>query len=73
MREKGKRLLDAMRDGELDGMQYFDGELEKLLRAEIITRSTAVLFATNAGNLQLLIADIPPDTGDSPESTIAFR
>ena len=70
---EGKTLLDAMRDGELDGMQYFDGELEKLLRADIITRSTAVLFATNAGNLQLLIADIPPDTGDSPESTIAFR
>jgi twitching motility protein PilT len=70
---EGKTLLDAMRDGELDGMQYFDGELEKLLRADIITRSTAVLFATNAGNLQLLIADIPPDSGDSPESTIAFR
>ena len=27
---EGKSLLDAMRDGELDGMQYFDGEIEKL-------------------------------------------
>ena len=69
---EGRTLLDAMRDGELDGMQHFDGELEKLLRADVITRATALLFATNAGNLQLQIADIPPDTGDSPESTIAI-
>jgi Tfp pilus assembly ATPase PilU len=51
-------------------MQYFDGELEKLLRAGIITRSTALLFATNAGNLQLQIADIPPDTGEAPGSIV---
>ena len=69
---EGRTLLDAMRDGELDGMQYFDGELEKLLRADVITRSTAVLFATNAGNLQLQIADIPPDSGD-PADTIMLR
>src|SRR4030095_5433355 len=31
--KEGKSLLDAMRDGALDGMQYFDGELEKLVRA----------------------------------------
>src|SRR5687768_11467426 len=58
---EGKSLLDAMRDGEIDGMQYFDGELEKLLRTGVITRTTAVLYATNPGNLQLQIADIPPD------------
>ena len=69
---EGRTLLDAMRDGELDGMQYFDGELEKLLRADVITRSTALLFATNAGNLQLQIADIPPDSGD-PADTIMLR
>ena len=34
---EGKSLLDAMRDGELDGMQYFDGEIEKLVRAGAIT------------------------------------
>jgi twitching motility protein PilT len=58
---EGKTLLDAMRDGELDGMQYFDGELEKLLRADVITRTTALLYATNQGNLQLQIADLPFD------------
>ena len=60
-----------MRDGELEGMQYFDGELEKLLRAGVITRTTAVLYATNAGNLQVLIADIPPD--EDPERTGSNR
>ena len=29
--KEGRSLLDAMRDGVLDGMQYFDGELEKLV------------------------------------------
>ena len=58
---EGKTLLDAMRDGELDGMQHFDGELEKLLRGGLISRATALLFATNQGNLQLQIVDIPPD------------
>jgi twitching motility protein PilT len=69
---EGRTLLDAMRDGELDGMQHFDGELEKLLRADVITRSTAMLFATNAGNLALQIADVPPDDPESSNS-IAMR
>ncbi len=45
--KEGKSLLDAMRDGALDGMQYFDGELEKLVRAGTIAQSTAYLYATN--------------------------
>lgn len=55
---EGKTLLDAMRDGEQDGMQYFDGELERLLRADVIDIETALQFATNPGNLRLQIADI---------------
>jgi len=58
---EGKTLLDAMRDGALDGMQYFDGELEKLVRAEVITMSTAMLYATNPGNLQVELADLPTE------------
>ena len=58
---EGKSLLDAMRDGALDGMQYFDGELEKLVRSGVITTTTAYLFATNAGNLRVNLADIPHD------------
>ena len=60
---EGKTLLDAMRDGGLDGMQYFDGELERLVRAGTITPATAYLYATNAGNLRVAIADVPdPDS-----------
>jgi twitching motility protein PilT len=58
---EGRSLVDAMRDGELDGMQYFDGELEKLVRAGTITMKTALLYATNAGNLRVALADIPDE------------
>ncbi len=58
---EGKSLLDAMRDGELEGMQYFDGELEKLVRAGTISFATAMLYATNAGNLRVQLADVPSD------------
>ena len=58
---EGKSLLDAMRDGSMDGMQHFDGELEKLVRADVITMSTALLYATNRGNLQVEMADVPAD------------
>ncbi len=59
--KEGKSLLDAMRDGALDGMQYFDGELEKLVRAGTISVSTALLYATNAGNLRVALADVPDE------------
>src|SRR6185436_7391623 len=47
--KEGKTLLDAMRDGELDGMQHFDGEIEKLVRQGVISFPTALAYATNAG------------------------
>ena len=59
--KEGKTLLDAMRDGSLDGMQYFDGELEKLVRAGTISMNTAMLYATNAGNLKVALADVPDE------------
>jgi twitching motility protein PilT len=62
--QEGKTLLDAMKDGELDGMQHFDGELEKLVRSGVITLKTAYLHATNPGNLRLQLADVPHE--DSP-------
>jgi twitching motility protein PilT len=58
---EGRSLLDAMRDGELDGMQHFDGEIEKLVRAGVISTTTAYLYATNAGNLRVQLADVPND------------
>ena len=54
---EGKTLLDAMRDGTTEGMQYFDGEIEKLIRSDIVEFETGMSYATNAGNLRLEMAD----------------
>ena len=59
--KEGKSLLDAMRDGALDGMQDFDGELETLVRDGSISLNTALLYATNAGNLKVALADVPDE------------
>lgn len=59
---EGKTLLDAMRDGSTDGMQHFDGEIEKLIRAGVVDLDTGLAFATNAGNLRLEIADFLEDS-----------
>jgi twitching motility protein PilT len=56
---EGKTLLDAMKDGDMDGMQHFDGELEKLVRAGTIDLKTAYLHATNPGNLRIQLNDLP--------------
>jgi twitching motility protein PilT len=58
---EGKTLLDAMKDGELDGMQHFDGEIEKLVRNGTIAYATGMLYATNAGNLRVQLADVPDE------------
>jgi twitching motility protein PilT len=55
---EGKTLIDAMRDGETEGMQAFDGELEKLVRAGTLDLEAAITYSTNAGNLRLLLADL---------------
>jgi twitching motility protein PilT len=54
---EGKTLLDAMRDGDTDGMQHFDGELERMLRAGTIDFDTALAYSTNPGNFRLEVAD----------------
>ena len=67
---EGKTLLDAMRDGDTDGMQHFDGELERLLRAGIIDLETALAYSTNPGNLRLELADlVDADANAKSDST----
>src|SRR5689334_14205972 len=63
---EGKTLLDAMRDGAMDGMQHFDGEIERLVREGVITMEIGLLYATNSGNLQLQLADyVDPEAGNN--------
>jgi len=47
----GKTLLDAIKSGEADGMQYFDGEIAKLVRSGMIDLETGVSFSSNASVL----------------------
>jgi twitching motility protein PilT len=54
---EGKSLVDAMRDGSDEGMQYFDGEIQKLIRSAVIDIETGLAFATNSGNLRLELSD----------------
>jgi twitching motility protein PilT len=61
---EGRSLLDAMRDGATDGMQDFDSGLEQLVRNGTVSFATALLYATNPGNLRVLLADVAPDNGE---------
>jgi twitching motility protein PilT len=64
---EGKTLLDAMRVGTTEGMQHFDGEIEKLIRAGTIDLETGMAYATNPGNLRLELADFtaPAEPADA--------
>jgi twitching motility protein PilT len=55
---EGKSLIDAMEQGDQDGMQTFDGVIEKFVRAGVLTQETAMPYATNAGNLLLRLGDL---------------
>jgi twitching motility protein PilT len=55
---EGKTLIEAMRDGSTEGMQHYDGEIERLVRCGVIDLETGLAFATNAGNLRLQLADL---------------
>jgi len=61
----GRSLLDAMRDGELEGMQCFDGELVKLVQQGTISIDTATQYATNPNNLRLELAQAAPSGLDA--------
>ncbi|MBK7992092.1 MAG: PilT/PilU family type 4a pilus ATPase [Blastocatellia bacterium] len=55
---EGKTLLDAMNDGELEGMQHFDQVIEKYIRQGIITKEDGLSFSTNPSNLQLRLSGL---------------
>jgi twitching motility protein PilT len=44
----GRTLLDALKASESEGMQHFDGEIAKLVRAGLIDLETGLAFAGNA-------------------------
>jgi twitching motility protein PilT len=50
---EGKTLLDAIRDGEIDGMQDFDSVIRSMIEEKLITLEDGLSYATNKNNLLL--------------------
>jgi twitching motility protein PilT len=64
---EGRSLTDAMHDGVVDGMQTFDDEIEKLWQQGVISKDTALAYASNPTNLALRLTDdaAPQQSEDS--------
>src|SRR6266480_4825489 len=58
---EGKSLMDAMEQGEVEGMQTFDGVIEKMIRSGVVTKDDALAYATNQGNLLLRLGAFGAD------------
>jgi twitching motility protein PilT len=59
-------LLDAMRVGGQEGMQTFDGDIERLIRNGTLDRETGLAYATNPGNLELDMSDLKMEAEADP-------
>lgn len=60
---EGKSLYDAMRDGNLDGMQVFDDVIEQMIRNATISMNDGLVYATNRQNLMLQLSDYGGGSG----------
>jgi twitching motility protein PilT len=74
---EGKSLIDAMEQGDQDGMQTFDGVIEKMVREGVLTQEAAMPYATNPNNLLLRLGDLggqgpiqSPKTPEKDESSM---
>ncbi|MEO7674050.1 MAG: PilT/PilU family type 4a pilus ATPase [Pyrinomonadaceae bacterium] len=66
----GRSIVDAMKDGEMEGMQTFDGELEKMIRNGTIERDIGLAYSTNANNLALSISDLDGERKSQAEPEV---
>jgi twitching motility protein PilT len=66
--EEGKSLLDAMKDGSLEGMQHFDGVIENFIREGKIDLDTGLVYASNPGNLRLQLTDFIEEQRNGQET-----
>ena len=58
-------LVDAIKDGDTEGMQSFDMVMESFIRSGKITRETGLAYASNRGNLELELADMDEASNDT--------
>src|SRR6266436_333069 len=54
----GKSLIDAMEQGDQEGMQTFDSVIEQMIRNGVVSKETAMSYASNANNLLLRVSDL---------------
>ena len=59
---EGKSLMDAMAQGETEGMQTFDGEIEKLVRSGVVSKQDGLAYASNSNNLLLRLGELGGDS-----------
>jgi twitching motility protein PilT len=59
---EGKSLIDAMEQGDQEGMQTFDSVIEQMVRKGVLSKEGAMPYATNANNLLLRLTDL----GETP-------
>jgi len=69
--KEGKTLLAAIKDGDQEGMQCFDDQLETLVRAGKIELNTALQYATNEGNLRLALADCAEEPEEDTDGALS--
>ena len=65
---EGKSLIDAMEQGDHDGMQTFDGVLETFVRDGLVKKDEALAYASNPGNLLLRLSDLGGSASASSQS-----
>lgn len=76
---EGKSLLDAMRDGKLDGMQDFDTVIKGMIEKGTISVEDGLNFATNQNNLLLNLRGVTGeeftqrDESDAPVAPLSDR
>ncbi len=57
----GDTLLEAVKNGSADGMQHFDAEIERLVRAEVVDLEVGLSYASDPQQLQRALGQEPPD------------
>src|ERR1044072_4047108 len=65
---EGKSLMDAMEQGEVEGMQTLDGVIEKMIRDGVVTKEDGLAYASNYGNLLLRLGELGGGGAASPKA-----
>jgi twitching motility protein PilT len=65
---EGKSLMDAMEQGAMEGMQSFDGDIERLVRSGVVTKADGLAYASNQGNLLLRLGEFSSDGAAKPKA-----